>query len=177
MLYIHFAILSHLYYVYPLFFGFPSHLCHHQVLRRIVCAISKFSYLFYTQCIYVSLNLPIHLTCVCVCVCVCARACALVFSRRHGLQPTRLLCPWNFPGKSTDVAWHLLLQGIIQPRYQTYPGSPALAGRFLTTSATWEAPRNVFCTSVTLQINSTIFLDSTYKWYYTIFVFLPLVSK
>ena len=80
MLYIYFAILSHLYYVYPLFFGFPSHLCHHQVLRRIVCAISKFSYLFYTQCIYVSLNLPIHLTCVCVCVCVCARARARLYS-------------------------------------------------------------------------------------------------
>ena len=23
------------------------------------------------------------------------------FSRPHGLQPTRLLCPWDFPGKST----------------------------------------------------------------------------
>ena len=22
----------------------------------------------------------------------------------HGLQPTRLLCPWDFPGKSTGVA-------------------------------------------------------------------------
>ena len=24
-------------------------------------------------------------------------------SRSHGLQPTRLLCPWDFPGKSTGV--------------------------------------------------------------------------
>ena len=24
-------------------------------------------------------------------------------SRPHGLQPTRLLCPWDFPGKSTGV--------------------------------------------------------------------------
>ena len=23
--------------------------------------------------------------------------------RPHGLQPTRLLCPWDFPGKSTGV--------------------------------------------------------------------------
>ena len=30
----------------------------------------------------------------------------------HGLQPTRLLCPWNFPGKSTGVGCHFLLQGI-----------------------------------------------------------------
>ena len=28
----------------------------------------------------------------------------------HGLQPTRLLCPWDFPGKSTGVGCHRLLQ-------------------------------------------------------------------
>ena len=27
----------------------------------------------------------------------------------HGLQPTRLLRPWNFPGKSTGVGCHCLL--------------------------------------------------------------------
>ena len=32
------------------------------------------------------------------------------FSRPHGLQPTRLLCPWDFPGKSTGVGCHCLLQ-------------------------------------------------------------------
>ena len=30
----------------------------------------------------------------------------------HGLQPTRLFCPWNFPGKNTGVGCHFLLQGI-----------------------------------------------------------------
>ena len=29
--------------------------------------------------------------------------------RPHGLQPTRLLCPWDFPGKSTRVGCHCLL--------------------------------------------------------------------
>ena len=28
------------------------------------------------------------------------------------LQPTRLLCPWNFSGKNTRVGCHSLLQGI-----------------------------------------------------------------
>jgi len=28
----------------------------------------------------------------------------------HGLQPTRFLCPWDFPGKSTGVGCHCLLQ-------------------------------------------------------------------
>ena len=30
----------------------------------------------------------------------------------HGLEPTRLLWPWDFPGKNTWVGWHFLLQGI-----------------------------------------------------------------
>ena len=30
-------------------------------------------------------------------------------SRPHGLQPTRLLCPCDFPGKSTGVGCHCLL--------------------------------------------------------------------
>ena len=29
--------------------------------------------------------------------------------RPHGLQPSRLLCPWDFPGKSTGVGCHCLL--------------------------------------------------------------------
>ena len=32
--------------------------------------------------------------------------------RRHGLQSTRLLCPWDSPGKNTGVGCHFLLQGI-----------------------------------------------------------------
>ena len=30
--------------------------------------------------------------------------------RPHGLQPSRLLCPWNSPGKNTGVGCHFLLQ-------------------------------------------------------------------
>ena len=38
-------------------------------------------------------------------------SCAVVYdsSRPHGLQPTRLLRPWDFPGKSTGVGCHCLL--------------------------------------------------------------------
>ena len=32
--------------------------------------------------------------------------------RLHGLQPVRLLCPWDFPGKNTGVGCHFLLQRI-----------------------------------------------------------------
>ena len=34
----------------------------------------------------------------------------------HGLQPTRLLRPWDFPGKNTGVGCHCLLQCVY--RYQ-----------------------------------------------------------
>ena len=29
----------------------------------------------------------------------------------HGLEPSRLLCPWDFPGKNTGMGSHSLLQG------------------------------------------------------------------
>ena len=45
----------------------------------------------------------------------CMHAKSLVLSdslRSCGLQPTRLLCPWNSLGKNTGVGCHALLQGI-----------------------------------------------------------------
>ena len=34
-------------------------------------------------------------------------------SRPHRLQPTRLLRPWDFPGKNTGVDFHFLFQGLL----------------------------------------------------------------
>ena len=42
----------------------------------------------------------------------------------HGLQPTRLLCPWDFPGKNTGVGCHFLLHGI----FPTQGSNPHLLG-------------------------------------------------
>ena len=39
----------------------------------------------------------------------------------HGLQPTRLLCPWDSPGKNTGVGSHSLLHGIF-PTQGLNPG-------------------------------------------------------
>ena len=39
----------------------------------------------------------------------------------HGLKPTRLLCPWDFPGKNTRVGCHFLLQEIF-PTHGLNPG-------------------------------------------------------
>ena len=38
-----------------------------------------------------------------------------VSSLPHGLQPTRLLHPWDFPGKSTGVGCHCLLRKLVWP--------------------------------------------------------------
>ena len=41
-------------------------------------------------------------------------ACSIMFRslQSHGLQPTRLLCPWNFLGKNTGTGCHFLHQRI-----------------------------------------------------------------
>ena len=52
----------------------------------------------------------------------------------HGLQPTRLLCPWNFPGKNTGVGCHFLLQGIFPTRGQTQDSCISCKGGFFTTA-------------------------------------------
>ena len=47
----------------------------------------------------------------------------------HGLQPTRLLCPWNSIGKNTGVVCHFLLQEIFSPRDQTRISCVSCIGR------------------------------------------------
>ena len=39
--------------------------------------------------------------------------------RPHGLSPTRLLCPWDFPGNSTGVDCHFRLQRIFPTQGST----------------------------------------------------------
>ena len=46
----------------------------------------------------------------CVCMCVCSVVSNSLWP--HRLQPTRLLRPWDFPGKSTGVRCHCLLTAV-----------------------------------------------------------------
>ena len=43
--------------------------------------------------------------------------------RPHGLQPTRLLHPWDFPGKSTGVGCYCLLQNLSSDSLKIKPTS------------------------------------------------------
>ena len=49
----------------------------------------------------------------------------------YGLQPTRLLCPWDFPGKTAGVSGCALLQGVFQT--QGLNCISCIAGGFFTT--------------------------------------------
>ena len=57
---------------------------------------------------------------VCSQVCVCAEA-LIVSLPARALQPARLLCPCDFPGKTTGVGCHFLFQGIF-PTQGSNPG-------------------------------------------------------
>ena len=88
-------------------------------------------------------GIDIYSTGVCVCVCECACPCVCMHPvisdslQHHKLQPASLLCPWNFSGKNNGVGCHFLLQGIFPTQGSNLCfASPALTGRFFTTSPT-----------------------------------------
>ena len=62
--------------------------------------------------------------------------------RPHGLQPSRLLHQWDFPGKSTGVGCHFLLHwerlGIMKKMVSTVAGSPRVVRKTLMTRVLWE---------------------------------------
>ena len=55
-------------------------------------------------------------------ICVCAHSVLSSSLQPHRLQPTRLLCPWDFLGKNTGAGCHFLLQEI----FLTQGSNPSL---------------------------------------------------
>ena len=88
---------------------------------------------------------------------VCTRAHPVLSDslRTRGLQPARLLCPWDSPGKGTGVGCHTLLQEIFLTQ-----GSnqcllhPLHSGGFFISSATWEALISVYLSSKLLKLHT-----------------------
>ena len=65
-------------------------------------------------------GMPVTLTpCPSDCYCLVTKS-SLTLSPPHGLQPAKLLCPRDFPGKNTGVGFHFLLQGIF-PSQESNP--------------------------------------------------------
>ena len=79
--------------------------------------------------------------------CACAKLLQLCLALCHpyGLQPVYARCPWDSPAKNNGVGCYALLQGIFptQGLSSLLLMSPALAGRFFTTCATWEAHNGI----------------------------------
>ena len=67
----------------------------------------------------------------------------------HGQQPSKLSCPWNFPGKNTGVDCHFLLQGI----FPIQESNPCIGRQILYHSTTWEASINEICTYICISVS------------------------
>ena len=77
--------------------------------------------------------------CYCCCCSIVGKSCLTLWP--HGLWPTRLLCAWDFPGKSN---WSGLPfpspEDLPDPEIKPVsPTSPALSGRFFTTELPGKA--------------------------------------
>ena len=81
-----------------------------------------------------------------MCVCSVAQECPTLLWPQ-GLQPTKLLYLWDFPGKNTGVRCHFLLQGNL-PDTEIKPGSPALQVDFLPLSHLEALDRGHVCVQV-----------------------------
>ena len=116
----------------PLLFA-PVDLCYSPSWSRYWEKMTKIL-LFWFSYMKIQSELNYRLTCV--------RACSDVYNslRSYELMPTRLLCPWEFPGMDTGMGCHFLFQTI----FPTQGSSPHLCisciGRqFLYHWTTWEA--------------------------------------
>ena len=82
-----------------------------------------------------------------VCACVSTLGCSFVSNSLwlHGLWPTRLLCPWNFPGKNTGMGCHFFLHWIL-PTQGSNPSFLELSLKHCITSR-WQPITAKYCES------------------------------
>jgi len=76
--------------------------------------------------------------------------------RAHGLRPTRLLHPWDFPGKSTGVGCHCLLRFI----FLIEPTAPIPCLNFLQ-STEYHLTYSIFCMFILFIFSISIL----YLWF------------
>ena len=101
-----------------------------------------------------------------------ALSCSVFDSLRpRGFWRTRLLCPWNSPGKNTGVGHHFLLRGNL-PSPGMAPESPSLAGGFFTT----EPPGKSRYIKTYINIQTLLLSEkASYKMMGTIILFVRKV--
>ena len=95
------------------------------ILQRAPSGSSELTHLLSTPTLPVGQNISgLHNQYLCFTLMFWLCACSVTFDsmRPYELQPTRLLCPWDSPGKNTGVGCHALFQGI----FPTQGSNPCL---------------------------------------------------
>ena len=90
--------------------------------------------------------------------CLVTKPC-LALSLPRGLSPTRLLCPWDFPGKNTRVGCHFFLQGIFPTQgwnscllLPSFGSPPDVVSVLTTGDSTWTCREEVRTTLSTTTV-------------------------
>ena len=77
--------------------------------------------------------------------------------RPHGLQPSRILCPWNSPSKNTGVGSHSLFQGIFSTQGLTL--GPLQCGQIIYYLSHQGSPQYKYMKSQSTQSNGLLVVD------------------
>ena len=91
--------------------------CSGLLVRNDADQVSLFIYCWQLQVLVLTHMLHFPLACgilvpCCCCCCCCVASVVSDSVLPHRRQPTRLLCPWDSPGKNTGVGCHFLLQSM-----------------------------------------------------------------
>ena len=112
-----------------------------EVSASSLCLITFFFYLYWDMLDDTSRYLSLR----CACVHTKSLQSCLTLCDPMDCSLTRLLCPWDFPGKSTGVGCRFLLQGVFPARgSHLHLLCHALAGGFFTTSSTWVFDAHIY---------------------------------
>ena len=83
----------------------------------------------------------------------------------HGLWPTKLLCPWNFPNKNTGMVPFLTPRELPDQRIKPVSlTTPALAGGFFTTGTTWQTLSELWTEKIILVYEEMATHSSVLAW-------------
>ena len=102
------------------------------------------------------------------------RACPVISLRPHGLQPMRVLCPWDFPDMNTWLGCHFLLQGIfptqgsnlrlLHCQVDSLPLSLQGSPRYITTESYFKVRSSILPSIHSYIVNLHFFLSYMCKF-------------
>ena len=98
------------------------------------------------------------------CCCCCCKVTSVVSDsvRPHRRQPTRLRCPWAYPGKNTGVGCHFLLLSLEQIWIILPPGEKEICLEVMAAipkAKYWFKPNDIYFWTLT-QISELVLLFS-----------------